>query len=131
MSDDVSHDGPSATGPRNSNKYGPTVYQNSKDLGICLEIKDSTFGFLTRAFTFQTIDDLDNFLKKYSWYKNNTKYDIELSLDNYETKTPKLIYKYKDKVLDLNDMLNLEEIIEKNNEQKINEKIKISMLSFI
>ena len=33
--------------------------------------------------------------KRFIWYKNNNeKYNIELSLSNYETKTPNIIYKY-------------------------------------
>ena len=32
-----------------SRKFEPTIYQNSNEVGICLDIKDSLFGYLTRA----------------------------------------------------------------------------------
>ena len=96
----------------NSHKYGPTIYQKDNDLGICLELKDSLFGFLTRIFTFDTIDDFDNFLKKYFWVKNNQNYHIELTLDDYETKNPHLKYIYHDKELNYQDMLNIKTIDE-------------------
>lgn len=44
--------------------YGPSIYANSKETGICLEVKDTTFGFLLRYFTFNTIKELEEFLKK-------------------------------------------------------------------
>ena len=46
-----------------SHKYEPTVYQNKNQIGICLDIKDSLFGYLTRAFTFNTKEELNDFLK--------------------------------------------------------------------
>ena len=86
----------------NSNKYGPTIFENDNSIGICLEIKDSLFGFLTRYFTFNTKTDFEDFLKKYSWHKNNkNKYSITLKLNNYETKTPELEYLYQGKSLTL------------------------------
>ena len=51
-----------------SNKYGPTIYQVNDTTGLCLEIKDPTFGYLTRVITFTTLDELDDFLSKYTWY---------------------------------------------------------------
>jgi len=95
----------------NSNKYGPTIFENDNNIGICLEIKDSLFGFLTRYFTFNTKTDFEDFLKKYSWHKNNkNKYSITLKLNNYETKTPELEYLYQGKSLTLNEMFNIENI---------------------
>ena len=36
----------------NSQKYEPTIYENNKEIGICMDIKDSLFGYLTRIFIF-------------------------------------------------------------------------------
>ena len=70
-----------------SSSYGPTIYENNNTLGICLDIKDSTFGFLTRIFTFNDLNTLDEFLQKLTWYKNNhQKYSIKLILDDYQVK---------------------------------------------
>ena len=109
----------------NSQKYGPTIYKNNENLGICLEIKDKTFGFLTRAFTFESIDLLDNFLKMYHWYKNNhKKYNIDLCLDRYDIPTPKIKYTYNDEELTLDKMLNLEEILQERKEELIEDETK-------
>lgn len=103
----------------NSNKYGPTIYQNNNELGICLDIKDSIYGFLTRAFIFQTKEEANEFLKKYFWFKNNQDtYNIKLSLKDYDTKTTDIVYTYNDKELSLDDMLNLKETISLQTEQK-------------
>lgn len=98
----------------NSTNYGPSIYKKNNETGISLEIKDSTFGFLTRYFTFNTITELEEFLKSFFWYKKNkNKWNINLSLDNYEVANPKILYKYNDQELKYNDMINLETIIAK------------------
>lgn len=105
----------------NSHKYGPTIYQENDNIGICLDIKDSNFGFLTRSFTFQDSNSLEDFLKKYNWYKDNhEKYNVNLSLTEYDTKTPKIKYTRDNLELTLNDMLNIDNIITENKEQIIN-----------
>lgn len=97
----------------NSNGYGPTIYKNNKELGLCIDIKDTIFGFLTRVFTFNNIEETEIFLKKYNWYQANYKrYPISLSLDNYETSKPDLKYQYENKELDFSDMININKIIE-------------------
>ncbi len=109
-----------------TNQYGPTIYENNNELGITLDIKDSLFSFLTRKFIFNTPTELEDFLKKYTWYKNNYhNYDINLSLDNYEIENPNLKYTFNNEELTLDAMLtlktNLEEtkesVIESNNKQ--------------
>ncbi len=107
-----------------SNKYGPTIYEKENKLGICLDIKESTFGYLTRIFTFNDKDTLNEFLTKYSWYKKNkTKYNITLNFDKYNTKEPNIKYLYQNQELSLTDMLNLKEVITKN-ENNITEENK-------
>ena len=65
-----------------SNKYGPTIYENNTKIGLCLDIKESTFGYLTRIFTFDDQKKLEEFLNKYSWYKKNkNKYNITLNFN--------------------------------------------------
>ena len=74
-----------------SNKYGPSVYNSKDTLGICMDIKDSTFGYLTRVFTFNNKEELEEFLEQYTWYKNNyKKYNIKLTLEEYNTPITKL-----------------------------------------
>lgn len=97
----------------NSKKFEPTIYEGKNEIGICMDIKDSLFGYLTRIFTFNSKEELNDFLKSFFWYKNNhQKYNITLSLDNYETKKPNIIYKYKDQPLTLDNMLHIQDFLQ-------------------
>ena len=112
-----------------NNSYNPLIYKNKDKLGLVLDIKDSTFDFLTRAFTFDNIDALDEFLNKYSWYRSDKNiYNITLSFDDYITKEPTLIYTYQNNELSFQDMLNLKETIQENNQNKINANLKNAYL---
>ena len=109
----------------NSEKYEPTIYEGKNEIGICMDIKDSLFGYLTRIFIYNNKEDLNNFLKSFFWYKNNRqKYNITLSLDNYETKKPNIIYRYKNQSLTLDDMLHMEDFLkaEENDKKEKTEK---------
>lgn len=103
----------------NSKKYEPTIYQNANNTGICMDIKDSLFGYLTRIFIFNDKEELDHFLASFFWYKkNNQIYHIKLILDNYQTKFPKIIYQYKDQVITLENMLNMENYLLEEGKEK-------------
>lgn len=115
-----------------SQKYEPTIYENNKNVGICLDIKDSLFGYLTRVFTFKEKKELDNFLTSFFWYKNNyQKYHIKLTLDNYNTKNPHIIYQYKNQTLTLDDMLNINTLFEEEQKKNQDELEKKYFLSCI
>ncbi len=102
----------------NSHKYGPTIYQNNDKIGICLDIKDQTFGFLTRAFTFSDTIELENFLKQFFWHKNNgDKHNIYISLDNYSTKEPSIKYIYNNIELTIDNMLNFNAFLDQKKQQ--------------
>lgn len=116
----------------NSHKYGPTVYTKNNRCGICLDLKDPTFGFLTRGFLFDEPKNLEEFMKKYTWYKNNQEtYNIKLSLSDYNTKNPEIKYIYDGKDLTLDEMLNLKEIINDTAEQIEENNTKSSFLANI
>lgn len=116
----------------NSQAYEPTIYENANEIGICLDFKDSTFGYLTRLFTFTEKKDLNNFLTSYFWYKKNKKkYHIKLCLDKYNNKKPNIIYKYQDKTLSLDDMLNIDKLINNESKEKKEEQEKIFYLESI
>lgn len=115
-----------------STKYGPTLLEINEKKGICLEIKDANYGYLTRGFIFEEIKNAEEFLQKYFWFKNNKKiYNIKLTLNEYNTKTTNLKYTYNDRELTLNDMLNLKDTITNEEEQKIIDKDKNIYLSNI
>lgn len=115
-----------------STKYGPTLLEINGKKGICLEIKDANYGYLTRGFIFEEIKNAEEFLQKYFWFKNNKKiYNIKLTLNEYNTKTTNLKYTYNNRELTLNDMLNLKDTITNEEEQKIIDKDKNIYLSNI
>lgn len=103
----------------NSQKYEPTIYENNENIGICIDIKDPLFGYLTRVFLFNEPQELDNFLKGFFWYKrNHQKYNIKLKLNDYETKTPTIIYQYQNKELTLDNMLNMDNYLKEEAQEK-------------
>ena len=109
----------------NSTKYEPTIYESKEEIGICLDVKDSLFGFLTRIFTFNELEELNNFLTSFFWYKkNHKKYNIKLSLKEYNTKKTSIIYKYKDQELTLENMLNMDNFLNNQAKEKEEEKEK-------
>lgn len=109
----------------NSQKFEPTIYEGKNEVGICMDIKDPLFGYLTRIFTFNNKEELDNFLASFFWYKNNhQKYNITLSLDNYETKNPNIIYKYKNQTITLDNMLHIDDFLKEEENDLKEEKEK-------
>lgn len=97
------------------NKFGPFLSFVDKKIGLCLDIKDSKYGFLTRNYCFNTINEFEEFIKKYSYYKNTLKGNTNLSLDNYFDVSPKLKYGFDEKIL-----------VDQENEQKIVQAIKMA-----
>ncbi len=113
----------------NIRTYGPSIYAFGDETGICLEVKDTTFGFLLRYFTFKTKDELENFLKKYTWYKkNHKKYNINLSLDKYDIPNPNIKYTYNNEELEFDDMINFENNIVNKTQNEAEENEKMSYL---
>lgn len=113
----------------NIRTYGPSIYAFGDETGICLEVKDTTFGFLLRYFTFKTKDELENFLKKYTWYKkNHKKYNINLSLDKYDIPNPNIKYTYNSEELEFDDMINFEHNIINKTQSEAEENEKMSYL---
>lgn len=96
-------------------KFGPFLSFVDKKIGLCLDIKDSKYGFLTRNYCFNTINEFEEFIKKYSYYKNTLKGNTNLSLDNYFDVSPKLKYGFDEKIL-----------VDQENEQKIVQAIKMA-----
>ena len=77
------------------NGIGPSFSLINNKVGICLNLLDQKYGYLKRNFVFDNIDDLDNFLKKYSFYiRNKDKENIFISLDDYELENPTIYYSF-------------------------------------
>lgn len=88
-------------------RFGPFLSFVDNKIGICLDIKDDNYGFLTRNYSFENLDDFEEFIKKYSYYKNTIKGNTKITLDDYKILSPKIKYGFEEKKL-----------IEKENEQK-------------
>lgn len=91
-----------------ASKYGISFYKfdpflsfvNNK-LGFCTKLKTKDFGYLTRNFVFNNLDEFEQFLKKYSYYKNFLEFKSEIKFDNYLNVSPKIIYDFEeDKLLE-------------------------------
>ena len=77
------------------NGIGPSFSFINNKVGICLNLLDQKYGYLKRNFTFDNINDLDNFLKKYRFYiRNKDNENIYLSLDDYEIENPTIYYSF-------------------------------------
>ena len=61
-------------------KYGfyslnkePFLYVKNNEIGISFSFKDPFYGELTRIFLPKSIEEAEDFLAKYSWYKKMVK----------------------------------------------------------
>lgn len=115
-----------------SNNYGASLYQDKDNIGIVLDIKDRTFGFLTRCFTFDTELELDDFLKTYYSFKNNEKkYNLEISLSSYDTKNPTIKYYLENNEISSDDLSNIDSKIEEKKEEILLTNLKNKYLKSI
>lgn len=80
-------------------KFGPFLSLVDQKIGICLDIKDDKYGFLTRNYNFETIKEFEMFIKKYSYYKNVIKGNTKISLNDYKTESPIIKYGFDEKDL--------------------------------
>ncbi len=88
-------------------KYGfsskntyPYIYRIKNGVGVCYRIDDSIYGSLERIALFNTLEELDLFLKRYSWYKKNKdKEHIKVVLNNYQVLFPSVSYMIDDKLV--------------------------------
>ena len=80
-------------------KYGydsvnnhPYIYNKGNDVGINYSFVDNIYGVIERIALFDNDIDLDIFLRKYQWYKNNVNNNVSLKLSDYEVYDPKVYY---------------------------------------
>lgn len=92
--------------------FGPFLSYVNNKIGICLDIKDAKYNYLTRNFSFDNLKDFEEFIKKYAYYKNILKGDSGLSLGDYKSVSPMINYGFEK-----------EEELKKLNEQKLVEAI--------
>ena len=93
-------------------KYGfssknsfPYFYKINNGVGVCYRIDDSIYGNLERIALFNNIEELDLFLKRYSWYKKyKNKKHIRIVLNNYQVLFPSISYMIDDKLVFNNDI---------------------------
>ena len=95
-------------------------FRNNSIEPILLEIDDmvnlfvtfkTKYGLLSRTLPFDNTNNLEEFLKKYVWYKENLDNEnILVEFDDYETKSPKITFMVDGKDFDLKDLEPEEEI---------------------
>ena len=92
-----------------TNKH-PFIYKKGDTIGICYTFIDEYYGELERVKFFESREELEAFLKKYNWIKDNgKKYNARMALDNYEVVNPKVLFLRNDKVMVKGEMFNIAE----------------------
>ena len=107
-------------------KYGfyslnkePFLYDGKKGIGLSITFRCPFYGTLTRLFIPNNIEEAEDFLAKYCWYKKNGQnYKIQIECDDYETEVPNLFFTRDKKSFTLQEMRNLEKKEEKEESQK-------------
>lgn len=97
-------------------KYGydsvslhPYLYKKDNKVGICYSYVDDNFGILERVRVFETVQEMDDFLKEFQWCKANGKNNhVRMILDNYELVAPKVLYLRNEKLMVKGEMFNIE-----------------------
>lgn len=97
-------------------KYGytstsvhPYIYKHETNIGVCYSLIDDAFGALERVAIFRTKEEMDDFLKKHQWFKQNGKEKkVTMALDNYESPSPNIIYYRNGHIMASDEMFNLE-----------------------
>lgn len=96
-------------------KYGytsasvhPYIYKNNDTIGVCYSFIDDKYGFLERVALFRTKEEMDDFLKKYQWFKQNgKKNNVTMLFDRYDTPSPNILYYRKGKLMAADEMFNI------------------------
>ncbi len=92
-----------------TNKH-PFIYKKGDTIGICYSFIDEYYGELERVKFFESKDELEEFLKRYNWIRENgLKYNARIGLDNYEIVNPKVLFLRNDKVMVKGEMFNIAE----------------------
>lgn len=97
-------------------KYGysstsvhPFIYKKGDTLGICYSYIDENYGILERVKFFDSLEVMEEFLKKITWVKTNGKANnVRMILDNYETVDPKVIFLRNEKIMVKGEMEDIE-----------------------
>ena len=88
----------------------PYVYKKGDTLGICYTYHDEIYGDLERVRFFESKDELEDFIKRYAWFKENgLRYNVRMALDNYELVNPKVLFIRNNKLMVKGEMFNIEE----------------------
>ena len=96
----------------NSLNRAPFLYQEKKKIGIYFVWPHKHYGNLERVLFFDTLEEVEEEVYKYWWFMNNKKkFPILVEFDDYETKSPNVIYTYKGSPLSLDKIKNLQENI--------------------
>lgn len=98
------------------NKYGyssitshPYIYQTGESLGVCYSYVDEDYGKLERIKICKTDEDLEEFLKAFSWVEKNGKQrHVRMILDNYESYNPKVIFLRNERIMVEGEMYDID-----------------------
>ncbi len=107
-------------------KYGyssttlhPYAYQNKNTIGICYSFVDQKYGMLERIAVFNSENMLEEFIKKFQWYKvNGNNNNVTMSLTDYESENPQIVYHRNNRIMAEDEMFDLKKYDELIKRQK-------------
>ncbi len=89
-------------------KKEPFLYEKNGKLGILYVVKDPFYGNLKRLFLPKDLEEAEDFLAKYSWWKKyGSKYHITMKCDDYKIENPKVSFCSSSKSLTIDELRDL------------------------
>jgi len=87
----------------------PYIYESGESIGICYSYTDEDYGTLERIITFQTKEEMEEYLKAQEWVKTNgLNRHVRMILDNYESINPKILYLRNEKLMVEGEMYDID-----------------------
>ena len=106
-------------------KYGfsstsdyPYIYLNGNEIGVCYCYIDDNYGYLERIKLFDNEEQLEDFLKRLYWIKQNGKVtNSRMILEDYQISNPKILFLRNEKIMVKDEMFSIDEFNRKEAEK--------------
>ena len=97
----------------------PYLFVKGNTVGLYYAFTDLNYGYLERVKYFDDIDQVEMFLKKFAWIRDNgEKYKVRMVLDNYEIINPKIMFLRDEKIMVKGEMEDIDGFEAKKLEQE-------------
>ena len=97
----------------------PYLFVKGNTVGLYYAFTDLNYGYLERVKYFDDMDQVEMFLKKFAWIRDNgEKYKVRMVLDNYEIINPKIMFLRDEKIMVKGEMEDIDGFEAKKLEQE-------------